>query len=448
MKTFLKLLYYGAIMFAVALGISFAVRLIQTGVNACFNGSLVGLLYILAVYVAIYLLARFVFNRWFSRSSLIVAIAGFANVSYGLIGLGSFHGVHPAVTVALEASAAAFFIVARRGTGEMSLTPVRREFPGSVLADAILDDCAVFKSGWRGFQVLQFAEVRGSGTGGSVLLSAWKAGINLSFEAYRRGDRLFTLISVWEISRDFDEAVARTRRKMSVLRAVLEREGYETRLISDELEVERCLYSPLLAPNGNLVGELDKRYLESLNVNELRFNPDVKLVMERVLDGEALGEESVGYVVLLQPVRSIDKEFEKAEKELKRKIERLVSSGLKKNDPSTLMVMLSMAQEKSLILQPGLERELTEARIRCQRMIDARSCGLWNASLFLIGRGGDVTRVVGRVNTEKSGEYVYSLVRRRRYSEKRNSEEVSELIPIRKPLNSSREESCEEGVLA
>jgi len=107
-------------MFAVALGISFAVRLVQTGVNACFNGSLIGLLYILAVYVALYLLARFVFNRWFSRSSLIVAIAGFANVSYGLIGLGSFHGVHPAVTVALEASAAAFFIVARRGAGEMS----------------------------------------------------------------------------------------------------------------------------------------------------------------------------------------------------------------------------------------------------------------------------------------------------------------------------------------
>ncbi|MHA1263368.1 MAG: hypothetical protein ACTSSA_15070 [Candidatus Freyarchaeota archaeon] len=52
------------------------------------------------------------------------------------------------------------------------------------------------------------------------------------------------------------------------------------------------------------------------------------------------------------------------------------------------------------------------------------------------------------MNTEKSGEYVYSLVRRRRYSEKRNSEEVSELIPIRKPLNGSREESCAEDVLA
>ncbi|MGQ9719723.1 MAG: hypothetical protein ACUVXA_00165 [Candidatus Jordarchaeum sp.] len=442
---FLRLMYYGAILFVVALGISFAIRMIRTGIDACFNGSPLGLLYILAVYLVLYLLAKFVINRRFNKSSLVVVGMGTCNMCYGFIGLGISYGINPVVFVAIEAAVVAIFILIGRTSGDTPLTWVRGEFPRYVLADAILDDCVIFKSGRRGFQVMQFAEVRGSGTVGSVLLSAWKAMTNLSFEIYRRGDELLTLISVWETSRDFDEAVGRAREKMSIFRAILEKEGYETRLISDELEIERYLYSPLLAQDGNFVGELNKEYLDNLNFNELGLNEEAKPILERVKDGEVLGVESVGYVLLLQPVLNIDKEFRKAEKELKHKIERLASNKFKKNDPAALIAMLSLTQDKSLILQPGLEKEITEARVKCQRMIDAKSSGLWGASLFLVGKGGDVTRIIGQVNTEKGGECVYNLIRRRKYSEKYNSEEVSELLPIRL-VNSVQEPSCEEDV--
>ncbi|MFB0561149.1 MAG: hypothetical protein ACETWM_08030 [Candidatus Lokiarchaeia archaeon] len=442
----LKLVYYGGIIFAVALAISFGIRLIQSGVNACFNGNPLGLLYILAVYLVLYLLAKFFFNKRLSKSSLVVVGVGTCNMCYGFIGLGVAYGVHPVITLAIEAVVVSVFIMMRRGSGDMPLTWVLGEFPGYVVPDAILDDCVVFRSGRKGFQVLQFAEVRGSGSGVSLLLSAWKARVNLSFETYRRNGEFYTLVSVWETSRDFDKAVGLAREKMSLLRAILENEKYETRLIADELEIESCLYSPLLAPNGNRVEKLEKQYLERLSVNELVLNAEVKPILERVLRGENFGGESVGYVLLLQPIRNVDKEFRKAEKELKLKIESLVSNKFKKNDPATLIAMLSLTRDGSLIMQPGLEKELTEARLKCQRMMEARSSGLWSASLFLIGRGGDVTRIIRQVNTEKGDESLYNLIRRRKYTEKYNSEEVSGLLPIQISMDLAQEPSCEEGV--
>nr|MDO8081843.1 hypothetical protein [Candidatus Freyarchaeota archaeon] len=440
----LKTIYYIAIIFALAIGISFAIRLIETGVSACFNGSPIGLLYILAVYLVLYLLARFIFNSRFSKSSLIVLGLGTGNICLGFIGLGVSRGIHPAITIAVEVIVVSVFIIIRRSSGDIPPTWVRGGFPGYVVPDAILDDCVVFRSGRKGFQVLQFTEVKGSGTGVSVLLSAWKAQINLSFETYRRDDALYNFVTVWEISRDFGEAVERARKKMGLLRAILEKEGYDTRLIADELEIERCLYSPLLASNGNCVEKLDKQYLDELSVNELVPSTEVKPILERVLSGEDLEEKSAGYLLLLRPVLNLDKEFRKAEKELKSKIEGLASNKFRKNDPASLIAMLSMTRDGSLIVQPGLEKKLTEARVKCQRMIDAKNCGLWGASLFFIGTGGDMTRIIRRVNTEKSGESVYNLVRRRKYTEMYNSEEVFELLPIQISMNTAQEQSYEE----
>ncbi len=427
----LKLAYYGAIIFAVALGISFAFRLIQSGVNACFNGNPIGLLYILAVYLVLYPLARFIFNRRFSRSSQVVVGLGICNIGYALIGMGSYYGIHPVFSIIIEASVVTVFILVRRGHGTMPLiSKLWFEFPDSVVPDTILDDCIVFRSGLRGFQVLQFAEVRGDGTGASLLLSAWKARVNLSFEAYRQGNDLCTLVSVWEVSRDFGEAVRQTKEKMSTLREILEQDGYDTRLISDELEIERCIYSPLLAPDGNNIQKLDKNYPDSLDINELGLNSEAKLVSERVRNGEDNGETSVGYVLLLQPILKVENEFKKAEKELKHKIESLASNKFKKNDPAALITMLSLTREGSPILQPGIERSLTESRLKCQRMIDAQTSGLWDASIFIIGTGKNVTKIIKQVNTEKSRECLYELIRRRKYSEKYNSSELSELLPI------------------
>jgi hypothetical protein len=217
-------------------------------------------------------------------------------------------------------------------------------------------------------------------------------------------------------------------------------------LIADELEIESCLYSPLLAPDGNRVEKLEKQYLEGLSVNELVLNAEVKPILERVMRGENFGGERVGYVLLLKPVLNIDKEFRKAEKELKLRIESLVSNKFKKNDPATLIAMLSLTRDGSLIMQPGLEKELTEARLKCQRMMDARSSGLWSASLFLVGREGDVTRIIRQVNTEKGDESLYNLIRRRKYTEKYNSEEVSVLLPIQISMDLAQEQSREEGV--
>lgn len=440
----LKTIYYIGIIFALAIGISLAIRLIATGVSACFNGSPVGLLYILAVYLVLYLLARFIFNSRFSKSSLIVLVVGTGNMCLSFIGLGVSHGIHPAITAAVEVVVVSIFMVIRRYSGDIPPSWVRGSFPDYVLPDAILDDCVVFRSGRKGFQVLQFAEVRGAGTGFSFLLSAWKTQINLSFETYRREGRLYNFVSVWEVSRDFGEAVERVKEKMGFLRAVLEKEGYVTRLIVDELEIERCLYSPLLANEGNRIEKLDKQYLDEISVNEFVPSAEVKAVLERVLSGEDFEGQSACYLLILRPVSNVDKEFRKAEKELKRNIEGLTSNKLRKNDPVSLIVMLSLTQDKSLIMQPSVEKKLKEARVKCQRMIDAKKCGLWGVSLFLIGKGGDMTRIIKQVNTEKSGENVYSIIRRRKYSEMYDSEEVFELLPIQISMNSSQEQSCEE----
>jgi hypothetical protein len=441
----LKGIYYIAIIFALALGIAFAIRLIVTGVSACFDGSPIGLLYILAVYLVLYPIARFVLNKRFSKSSLIVLGVGTGNMCVGFIGLGMFYGIPVGITIAIEAiTIVSAFIIIRRISRSIPLPWMRGEFPHYLMPDAISDDCAVYRSGRKGFQVLQFAEVKGSGTGVSVLLSAWKAKINLSFETYRLGDELCTFVSVWETSRDFDEAVKQAREKMKLLRDMLEKEGYDTRLIADELEIERYLYSPLLTSDGNRVEKLNKKYLEQLSVHELVLSTETKPILERVLSGEDFGEESAGYVLLLRPELNLDKEFRKAEKELKRKIEKLASNRFKKNDPASMIAMLSLTRDGSLIMQPGLEKKLTEARAKCQRMIDAKNCGLWEASLFFIGTGGDMTRIVRRVNTEKSGESVYNLIRRRRYTEEYNSEEVSELLPIQISMNTTQEQTKEE----
>jgi hypothetical protein len=440
----LKEIYYIAIIFALALGIAFAIRLIVTGISACLNGSPIGLLYILAVYLVLYPIARLVFDKRFSKSSLIVLGAGTGNMCLGFVVLGYADGIPPVLTIAIEAVVVSVFVLLRRSSGDVPLPWVRGGFPRYVVPDAILDDCAIFRCGRKGFRVIQFAEVKDSGTGASVLLSAWKARINLSFETYRRSDEVYTFVSVWETLRDFGKAVELARKKMGILKAILEKEGFETRLVTDELEVERCLYSPLLASDGNLVEKLDKKYLEQLSVHELAISAEVKPILERVLSGEDIEEESVGYLLLLQPILNLDKEFSNAEKELKRKIEGLASKKFKKNDPASLFAMLSLTRDGSLIMQPSLEKKLTEAKVRCQRMIDAKNCGLWEASLFFVGTGGDMTRIIRRVNTEKSGESVYNLVRRRKYTERYNSEEVSELLPIQASMNTAREQYHEE----
>jgi hypothetical protein len=440
----LKTIYYIGIIFALAIGISFAIRLIATGVSACFNGSPLGLLYIIAVYLVLYLLARFIFNSRFSKSSLIVLGVGTGNICLGFIGLGVSNGIHPAITIAIEAIVLSVFIIIRRYSGDIPPSWIRGSFPRYVVPDAILDDCVVFRSGRKGFQVLQFAEVRGTGAEFSFLLSAWKAQINLSFETYRREGGVYNFVSVWEVSRDFGEAVERVREKMSFLRVILEKEGYVTRLIGDELEIERCLYSPLLASDGNRVEKLDKQYLDEISVNEFVPSAEVKPVLERVLSGKDFEGQSACYLLILRPVVNVDKEFARAEKELKRNIEGLASNKLRKNDPASLIVMLSLTHDKSLVMQPGVEKKLKEARVKCQRMIDAKKCGLWEVSLFLIGKGGDMTRIIRQVNTEKSGENVYSIIRRRKYSEMYNSEEVFELLPIQISMNSAQEQSCEE----
>lgn len=440
----LKTIYYIGIIVALALGVSFAIRLVATGVSACFNGSPVGLLYILAVYLVLYPVARFIFNSRFSKSSLIVLVVGTGNMCLGFIGLGVSQGIHPAITITIQAMVIFVFILLRRFSGDIPPSWVRGGFPGYVVPDAILDDYVVFRSGRKGFQVLQFAEVKGGDRGVSFLLSAWKAQINLSFETYRREGELHNFVSVWEVSRDFDEAVGRVREKMGLLRAILEKEGYVTRMVADELEIERCLYSPLLASDGNCVEKLDKQYLEGLSVNELVPGAEVKTVLQRVLSREDFEGQSAGYLLILRTVANVDKEFRRAEKELKSRIEGLASGKLRKNDPASLIVMLSLTQNKSLIMQPGLEKKLKEARVKCQRMIDAKKCGLWKVALFLIGKGGDMTRIIRQVNTEKGGENVYSIIRRRKYSEMYNSEEVFELLPIQISINSTQEQSCEE----
>lgn len=440
----LKAIYYIGIIFGLAFGVSFAIRLIVTGVNACFNGSPIGLLYILVVYLVLYPLARFVFDNRFNKSSLIVLIVATGNMCLGFIGLGMSHGIHPAITIAVEALAIFSFIMVRRLSGDIPPTWIMGKFPSYVVPEAVLDDCVVYRSGRKGFQVLQFAEVRGNGGGVSFLLSAWKAQINLSFETYRRGDNLYNFVAVWELSRDFNEAVRRVKEKMSRLRTILEKEGYITRLISDELEVERCLYSPLLVSDGNHVEKLDKQYLEELSVNELVPSLEAKPVLERVLTGEELERQSAGYLLILRPVVNVDKELKRAEKELKRNIEGLASNRFRKNNPASLVLMLSLTQDKSLIMQPSLEKKLRMARLKCERIIEAKRCGLWEASLFFIGKVEDITRIVGQVNTEKGSENMYGIIRRRKYSEMYNSEEVFQLLPIQISANKVQEQSCEE----
>ena len=426
----LKLVFYGSIAFGVVLGVSFGVRLVMSGVNGCFNGNPIGLVYILAVYLVFYLLARFVFNRWFRWSSLTVVVLGLCNTCYALIGLAAHYGIHPALTVIIEGAAVTAFILNRRGTGGVSLAlGLWSAFPQCVVPEVILDDCAVYRCGWRGFQALQFAEVQDSGNGYSALSSAWRAGINLSFEVYRLGAELRTLVTVWEESRNLEKAVERVREKMSALRDILEEAGYRVRVTSDELETERFLYSPLLAPDENRVEELDERHLETIQIDEVELD-SAKQALSSVLD-EAEGKDGVGYMLLLQPVVNIEKEFRSAEKELKKRIESLASKRLGKNDTMALVTLMSLTREGNLILQPGVERELTVSRLKCQRMIDARSSGLWNASILTVERREErrVTCAMNRLSTEREGEYVSSLVRRRGYSEKYNSLELSEILP-------------------
>ncbi|MBS7249517.1 MAG: hypothetical protein KIH08_02835 [Candidatus Freyarchaeota archaeon] len=443
----LKIIYYGFVLFALALGVSFAIRLVRTGLDACFNGSPIGLLYILAVYFAFYLLAKFLLNRKFSRSSQVVTVLAVGNTCYALIGLASHYGIHPMFTIIFEAAGISVFILFIRGCRGASLF-FKGKFPNSLIADYILDDCVVYNSGWRGFQAFQFAEVTGEGAGSSILLSCWEKEINLSFEVYRRGKELRTLVSVWGTSRDFGDAVKLAREKMQSLRKILRREGYDTRVISDELEVERCLYLPLLAPDCNRVHELREKYFEELKINELDYNSDVEQALNSILFGKNFGEESVGYILLLQPVRDVDIEFMKAEKELKDKIEKLVTKRFKKNDPAAWIAISSLSQEKSLILEPSMEKALKESRVKCQRMMEAQNIGLWNSSIFLVGGGETASQLLNQVGTKQSRECLYNLIRRRKHREKYSSRELSQILPVKHSTAGEKEPSpCQEEVI-
>ncbi len=445
----LKIIYYGFILCALALGVSLAVRLIRTGLDACSNGSPMGLLYILAVYFAFYLLVKFLLEKKFSRSSQVVTALAVGNTCYALIGLASHYGVHPILTIIFEAAGISFFTLFMRRRSEASFSWIfKRKFPNSLIADYILDDCAVYNIGWRGFQVFQFAEVTGKGTGSSILLSCWEKGVNLSFEVYRRGKELRTLVSVWEISRDFGEAVKLAREKMQSLRKILKREGYDTRLIRDELEVERCLYLPLLAPDGNRVHELGEKYFEELEISELDYNSDIKPVLDRILLGENFGEGSLGYMLLLQPVMDADIELRKAEKELKDMIEKLVAKKFKKNDPTAWIAISSLSQEKSLILEPRIEKALKESRVKCQRMMEAQNIGLWNSSIFIVRVGETTSQLVNQVDAKQSKGCLYHLIRRRRYREKYSSREISQILPVKHSTVGEKEQAqCQEEVI-
>ncbi len=446
----LKIIYYGFIVCALALGVSFAIRLIRTGLDACSNGSPIGILYILAVYFAFYLLAKFLLDRKFSRSSQVVTVLAVGNTCYALVGLSSHYGVHPMFTIIFEAAGISFFTLFMRRRREASFHWIfKRKFPNSLIADYILDDCAVYSIGWRGFQVFQFAEVTGRGAGSSILSSCWEKGFNLSFEVYRRGKELRTLVSVWETSRDFGEAVKLAREKMQSLRKILKREGYDTRLICDELEAERCLYLPLLAPDGNRVHELGERYFEELEISELEYNSDIKPVLDRILLGENFGEGSLGYILLLQPVMDVDIELRKAEKELKDTIEKLVTKKFKKNDPASWIAISSLSQEKSLILEPRIEKALKESRVKCQRMMEAQKIGLWNSSIFIVSVGETASQVVNQVDARQSKEYLYHLIRRRKYREKYSSRELSQILPINHLTVGEKKEQapCQEEVI-